>query len=429
MVGKKINLDQIIAYLAVFAFAFVLPFSTTLPISAPLAAGIFPLYVTPAVHWSDIGVLGLWAAFLIQKGWLRLSARRMLSFTLPLLVIAALGLITAPAAINPSLALYTVLRWLIALTVFLALVTSLVPPLHIALAVVSSALSQAAVAWIQALFQRPLGLPGEMTLALQNHQSAAIYFSGGAWLRAYGLTFHPNVLGGLLAIGILLLSLWLRQKRAFIALILLAGGLFFTFSRSAWIAAGILAPILWFRLAQLDRSVKRHMRILLLSGMIGVGILFAWFMPQVITRLNPFTHIAEYTSLSGRGEMLRITLETFASHPLTGIGAGNFPLQMRSYPTLDEPQFVHNVPLLLAAEVGILGAAAWLWLWLSPAVRLRSFLNSPQFQPFVFTAALFAWGLIALWDSYPWSLETGRLMTAVLVSLTARAYGESSSAA
>jgi O-antigen ligase len=339
-------------------------------------------------------------------------------------VISILGFVSAPGAQNPALALYTALRWTISFTVLLALTTTLVPPPHIAFAVVSSALLQAAVACIQALAQRPLGLPGEMTLELQNHQSAAIYFSGGAWLRSYGLSFHPNVLGGLLAVALLLLSLWLGQKRAFAALVILAGGLFFSFSRSAWGAAGILAPFLWFRLAQLDQKARKNLIVFLLAGSIGAAILFVSFMPQVITRLNPFAQISESASLSGRGEMLRIALQTIGSHPLTGIGAGNFPLRMQSYPTIDRPHFVHNVPLLLASEVGILGAAAWLWLWLSPAARLKPFLSSLQFQPVVFTAALFAWGLIALWDSYPWSLETGRLTTAVLLGLTARTVGE-----
>ena len=134
-------------------------------------------------------------------------------------------------------------------------------------------------------------------------------FPGGAWLRSYGLTFHPNVLGGLLAVAVLLLSLWLGQKRAFAALVILASGLFLSFSRSAWVAAGILAPFVWFRLAQLDRKARKNLIAFLLAGSISAAILFVFFMPQVMTRLNPFAKISEYASLSGRGKCIRIALK------------------------------------------------------------------------------------------------------------------------
>jgi hypothetical protein len=84
------------------------------------------------------------------------------------------------------------------------------------------------------------------------------------------------------------------------------------------------------------------------------------------------------------------------------------------------PQPVHNVPLLLTAEVGLLGAFLWMWLWLAPGLSLD--LGSSDSSPWLvtLTAAWFAWGIIALWDYYPWGLETGRLMSVSLLGLINR---------
>ena len=81
-------------------------------------------------------------------------------------------------------------------------------------------------------------------------------------------------------------------------------------------------------------------------------------------------------------------------------------------------QYVHNVPLMLAAEVGVPGGLAWVWLWIAPLVLLvkrRYHLTHPEIGALVMS--VFAVGIIALWDSYPWSLESGRLLSIMLFGL------------
>ena len=67
---------------------------------------------------------------------------------------------------------------------------------------------------------------------------------GERWIRAYGLTAHPNILGGVLAFGLLVIASaqghgrWTRLIRM-ATFGLGVAALFLTFSRAAWIAFAV----------------------------------------------------------------------------------------------------------------------------------------------------------------------------------------------
>jgi hypothetical protein len=89
----------------------------------------------------------------------------------------------------------------------------------------------------------PLGLPGELSLPADQTGAAVLSAGGIRWLRIYGLTFHPNVLGGFLAVGLILGLPFLVNKWMRFLWGLLAFGLLLTFSRSAWISIVIVLPV------------------------------------------------------------------------------------------------------------------------------------------------------------------------------------------
>src|SRR5690606_23448205 len=67
------------------------------------------------------------------------------------------------------------------------------------------------------------------------------------WLRAYGLTFHPNVLGGYMAVGLLVCLPLLQRWGMRLVWWLLWLGLFLSFSRAAWVAVALTLPLpLWW---------------------------------------------------------------------------------------------------------------------------------------------------------------------------------------
>ena len=67
-----------------------------------------------------------------------------------------------------------------------------------------------------------------MTLPLQNPDAAAIHIAGNAWLRSYGLTFNPNVLGGYLMSAVLSALLWINRRTLQVVWLIFAAGLFLT---------------------------------------------------------------------------------------------------------------------------------------------------------------------------------------------------------
>jgi O-antigen ligase len=138
--------------------------------------------------------------------------------------------------------------------------------------------------------------------------------------------------------------------------------------------------------------------------------------------LQPFSSLAEATSISGRGELIAVAMALIRQSPFSGVGAGNFPLAMLPFPTMDPPHYVHHTPLLLASEVGLVGGLLWYWLWLFPVFKAGASLKGNTPWAVVFPLALLAFGLIALFDSYPWALAGGRILFAVLLVMSAQAF-------
>ena len=102
------------------------------------------------------------------------------------------------------------------------------------------------------------------------------------------------------------------------------------------------------------------------------------------------------------------------------LGAGNFPVYMRQLGLIIPPTYVHNVPLLLAAEIGIFGSGLWLALCLVIAWWLIRRWRASNGWVIVTLCAGLAIAIIALFDFYPWGLNTGRLLTAMVLGLIAR---------
>lgn len=401
-------------------YAFLLPISWFVPVGRPFVDGVLPMYVTPAVFATDIGVVVVLVGFLLRRNPRNWQNRIFHGIFWPLVVIALAGLVTAPFALRPELAWYTALRCLLAVVFFVLIYQIDIPTNRIVVFLLLSLVLQALVGVGQSVLQRPLGFPGEMTLPLGNPDSAAIYFSGMSWLRSYGLTFHPNVLGGYLMAALILLLPWIHRRFAQALGMLFAAGLILTFSRSAWLGAAVAFFFgLWWFLRQRIFPVRKMIP-MFFAVIVVFSLAVVFFFPQIIARINPFASFSEFTSLSARGELIVIALNGILHDPLSGFGAGNFPVAMNQYPTLDSPHYVHNVILLLAAETGLLSGILWLWLWIYPMMQLEPHLKQKDVWPVVFIILWFAWGLIGLWDSYPWALETGRLFSVTLLALVAR---------
>jgi O-antigen ligase len=272
----------------------------------------------------------------------------------------------------------------------------------------------------QVVFQRPLGLPGELALAPDRSGAAIVQVAGARWLRAYGLTFHPNVLGGFLVVGLILGLAVLTRPPLLILWWLLWLGLLLSFSRSAWLAASMGLPVAVGWIAHRQPSLRRILTITC-TGAALIGLLWAaLFGGQLLTRLRPQSAPTEYRSIVERGALQTVALDVVKGHPLTGVGAGNFSLALLATGFEWPAQPVHNLPLLMTAELGVLGGVLWLWLWLAPGVALTRRWNDAHPRAIVLVTAWLALGVIGLWDHYPWALNAGRLLSATLLGLIGR---------
>ena len=243
---------------------------------------------------------------------------------------------------------------------------------------------------------------------------------GSRWLRAYGTLPHPNILGTLvvaLLAGPALFFLAPPRLKIWPAPLFVAGiGLLIvTFSRSAWIGAACAALLVLFKLRRLIRAR------LVVLGLAGTGALAAAVLPLrqlVFTRIAETAIVpAEQFSIRGRTWLAQQSLSMIAGHPLLGSGAGAFPLELaRRAPLgyLVEP--VHNLPLLVASDLGILGVLLLLGVAAAFFNELR---KARRPESIILGAALLGLGATSLLDHVLWTLAPGRLLVGLMLGLWA----------
>jgi O-antigen ligase len=297
----------------------------------------------------------------------------------------------------------------------------------LALGLVFSGCLQAALAVVQFATQQPvvpesLGLPWLPSADVSIGGTPVVLDpSGDRLLRAFGTFPHPNVLGGYLAIALVLLPLLASsRRRAWLCLpvgLLLAAGLLVSFSRAAWLAAAIGLGIWWFsafgrRRAGHIRPVwagiaRRPWTVLVVAGALVVvaAALLASPVGGVIgVRLSPRpANDLERGSIEQRLSLDRSALSLIKRHPTLGVGAGNFgeaSLEAGLQAIFGEP--AHSVPLLIVAEMGVPGALAGLVLAVGLLLGLR---RNPAGL-----AGCCALGVLMLLDHYAWTMALGRVI-------------------
>ncbi|HZD10736.1 MAG TPA: O-antigen ligase family protein, partial [Candidatus Binatia bacterium] len=296
------------------------------------------------------------------------------------------------------------------------------PPLKLALA--SIIVIQGLVGCLQFVFQRDLGLTliGELPLNPAFSGVTVLRARGLPWLRAYGLTAHPNLYGALLALCLLLLLVWRppRSRQETLALLpifaLGLAGLFFSFSRTAWLA-GALSFLVWLVLSR--RGITGQgcswLRWLLFPTLILI-IALALYGDLVFSRVANFQEPLEARSINQRLYDAGLALQLARMHPLLGVGLGrNVDAAAR---IAENAERVHNVLLLAAAELGMPGLILVLWLLLAP---LRPYWRLCHQGQYVRCAAgLGPWLLVLLVNQLDTTLWlTANWQTAILFGLAA----------
>jgi O-antigen ligase len=135
-------------------------------------------------------------------------------------------------------------------------------------------------------------------------------------------------------------------------------GLLATYTRGAWMGfvVGVLALI----------PATRKGRWLLLGGLIVLG-LTTLAGPQHLRQRFLTMGDPDDPTVKERVYMWRSGLTMWRQHPVLGVGPGGVKREYASYALPEAVKkrtgHVHNTPLQILVERGVLGLAAWVWIW------------------------------------------------------------------
>ena len=444
----------------------VIPVGTRLLIGTVIPG--FHEYEAIFLYGSDIVML-----LLLCLAWRRhhLRARELFRgsgglFLVVMLIAAGAAAVTAPSA---WLAVYGIGR-LALLMLFAFAIGALAGKkqlLQAVLAVISiMTLLQAGIAISQFKLQGSVGLSkfGEPQLLTYAGSTSTISAEGGRVLRVYGTFPHPNVLAAFLVLGILSLAywyLWCEQEirlsfrattrnpvsrwtsreylrvlnsylkhRYFYLRLATAAAMFvvllalaLTFSRTGWFAGvvGMLCLALLTLRSKMHDGRAAHGAVLRLLLMVAVcaAAVYLLFAPLIGPRVEVRTTepaVSERLTYTDIG--LQLVGDSFG-----GVGAGNQVLysvnhnlyQERGLTNVWDWEPVHNLYLLVASELGLLGLLsflAFLGMVTWQLVRQQATLESA-----VVLALLAAMLVAGLFDHYLWDLQPGRLMLWLVIGL------------
>jgi hypothetical protein len=175
------------------------------------------------------------------------------------------------------------------------------------------------------------------------------------FFRVTSLFRDPSLYGRqvVLGIAILLVCLWLRLLPLAVAgalIALLFAGLYFSYSQSS--LAALFAVTVGVALAVGTRSARLTMAAAVVVAAVAGAALLAVDLGETSAQ----------KATSGRSKRVELTARVFAHHPLVGVGISAQPHASQLIATRPGPQttFVsHTTPLTVAAELGIIGVAAF----------------------------------------------------------------------
>jgi O-antigen ligase len=187
------------------------------------------------------------------------------------------------------------------------------------------------------------------------------------FFRVNGFFFDPNILGRYLAMGIViaLAVAWVRRRNwelaaLAVAVALMAGGLFVSYSRSSTLMLMLGIALL------AGRAVgPRRVALAALAALaIGATVTFATSgeVREAATDMERLERVSE-----GRFGLMRGGLTIWAQSPVVGTGLGAFAQEFEETLTESERARIrvvisHNTPVTVLSEGGVVGFALFVWL-------------------------------------------------------------------
>jgi O-antigen ligase len=198
--------------------------------------------------------------------------------------------------------------------------------------------------------------------------------------------------------------------------------LFFSLSRSAWLAlAGAFGLMIVWLWRQKKPAWNRTFIKLLIIGFLITAILTALFLNLLVSRVVTQTDL-EAQSIKLRVAFTKQALTLIKNDWLLGEGLGNYTLAVYEKYNRTWPGYfyqpVHNIYLLVLAELGIFGAAVFLLILLLVFANLRR--SPPSLERSIFGLALMLILVISFFDHYFWTLYFGSLVFWLILALNVK---------
>lgn len=401
----------------------------------PVYAGYTDFYVYASDLFLALTVAFGFLAFVASK---KRIGRGPWYLTVPLAALVALSFLSALPGVDSALTIYHSLRLLLFFALYLVLVNLDLPAHWTAIPLALGVLIQGGVGLLQFSKQSSLGLYalGELDLDPARTGVSILRYDDVRILRAYGLTDHPNLLGGFLAFALIFVLgyYFVLAKRSsqknlsarYVLLVPLAVGviaLFYTFSRAAQLAFGMGVVMMFAAWLREPAQRSYHFReVAIVSVVIAGSLLLPAFnnqrlIGQRVGQGDSFSeNVGEARSLTERDVLTDSANRIFYQHQLLGVGTGVLPLAMyrldREFPS-DQYNYqpAHLVLLVAAAELGLLGGFLWAWLMLAPLIvmwlRRAQWIENPWAA--AVAASVIALLVVSFFDYYPWLWQAGRI--------------------
>ncbi len=381
-------------------------------------------YLLFASDLSMLCVLLFWACSLLVNPRKLKTGPSLMWISLIGLTIA--GWVSISGSADEILSRYHAVRFAGLLLFYLFIVNEIKLNAWVIVPVGAQILLQSVVVVLQVTSQRSLGLQkfGELSLDPSVAGISVIFGDGFRFLRGYGLSDHPNILGGCITFGLVLLLavvLYGNRPDSSSAYPLLASAVFLvgfpalimTFSRSAWLSFFVAGSFMVGSEALARRwdSVKRA----ILLGMLSLLVVTPFILKNISlfqSRVNS-GDVAQDDPMQERAFLMEAGNTLFVEHSAIGVGLGAAPLAMKErfvdFPLNFQPP--HYTILTAAIETGVLGGMFYLLLMAVPFVTLLLRWEVISQRPALMGvfALLLAITVVGFFDYYTWSYSSGRV--------------------
>ncbi len=400
-----INLKKISdLFLALSLILFPFGIKTIINTETVYKSGNFNFYTTSFLYLTDI--LIILSLLFLTLNLIKTKTKLILPNKQTLTIITATFLLTAINYIftnikNTQLFTTSIFHLTILITLLILLINTNLKQTTILKLLLIPLITQSIIAIIQITLNHSIGLKflGEPILDPNTPGTAKFGIQSIKTIRAYGTTMHPNILAGLLITLIILTKKIWQTKKHIIILPLLA--LLLTFSRETFLAIALTSIIILIKNKQIKTIIISTTLITL--TLITIQFINKNIIPHLIFKDST-------TSITERLSYIKDTTNIIKQHPITGIGISNYTTKLQDYTEKKyqpwQIQPVHNIPLLIQSETGILGLILFIQFII---LTLKQSTNTTK--PIIIILLI-----ISLLDHYLITTQTGLILTTLTFS-------------